>query len=313
MVIDIATSKRKRQYTIVTPVKNEEDSLPGLINSIFEQTIKPSLWVIVDDGSNDGTVDILRDLTNKHNWIKTIRLGESPRDLGVHVSHVCREGFNFAIKYCTQCDIGYGYIALVDADIILELEYFEKLIHEFEKNQNLGVASGRGANIVGNKIIEDKQREDLPSGGARLWRKGCFEDTNGYLLTKSPDSVSNAKAIINGWDTKQFRHIKFVSTRAHASADGYWRGYKQFGSNNYFISYTPIHALLKGIKLLFDRPHYTGLAYLYGYFYSLICRKKTIDDEEVKYYFQHTRPREICRYYVSCLMNIFGIKNKMLP
>ena len=27
------------------------------------------------------------------------------------------------------------------------------------------------------------------------------------LLTESPDSVSNAKAIIKGWDTKQFKHI----------------------------------------------------------------------------------------------------------
>jgi glycosyltransferase involved in cell wall biosynthesis len=307
------THKRKRQYITVTPVKNEEDSLPKLAKSVLEQTIKPSLWVIVDDGSTDETVGIIRDLTNKYNWIKTIRLGESHRDLGVHISHVCREGFNFAIDYCTQCDIEYEYISLVDADIILDPEYFEKLIHEFEKNQNLGVASGRCANIIGNRIVEDKQRDDLPSGGARLWRKHCFKDTGGYLLTKSPDGVSNAKAIIKGWDTKQFHHIKFVSTRAHASAEGYWRGYKLFGSNTYFIGYTPIHALLKGIKLLSECPYYVGLAYLDGYFCSLILRQNRFDDEQVRYYFRHIRPREIRRYYIGRLMNIFRIKNRRLP
>ena len=313
MDIDIGTNKRKRQYITVTPAKNEEGSLPKLAKSMLEQTVKPSLWVIVDDGSTDKTVDIIRNLTNEYNWIKVIRLEGGQRDLGVHVSHVCKEGFDFAIEYCMQKDIRYEYIALLDADIILEPNYFEKLIHEFEKNQNLGVASGRGANIVGNKIIEDKQRDDLPTGGARLWRKDCFEDTDGYLLTKSPDSVSNAKAIINGWDTKQFRHIKFVSTRAHASAEGYWRGYNQFGSNNYFIGYTPVHALLKGIKLLSERPYYTGFAYLYGYFGNLILRKNQVDDKQVRYYFRHIRPCEIRRYYVNRLMNIFKIENRRLP
>ena len=312
MDINKDTNKGKRQYIMVTPVKNEEDSFPELAKSVLEQTIKPILWVIVDDGSTDKTVDIVRNLINKYNWIKAIRLEGNQRDLGVHLSHVCREGFNFAIKHCTQQDIGYEYIALVDADIILEQKYFEKLITEFEKNQKLGVASGRGANIVGNRIVEDKQRDDLPSGGARLWRKRCFEDTGGYLLTKSPDSVSNVKAIIKGWDTKQFNYVKFVSTRAHASAEGYWWGYKQFGSNNYFIGYTPIHALLKGIKLLSERPYYTGFAYLYGYFGSLILRKRRIDDDEVKHYFRHIRPREIRRYYVNRLMNIFRMRTRRL-
>ena len=108
--MDVNVDTNKRQYIMVTPVKNEEDSLPNQARSVLEQTFKPSLWVIVDDGSTDGTVDIIRDLTNKHNWIKTIKLGKSHRDLGVHISHVCREGFNFAIEYCTQYDIVYEYI-----------------------------------------------------------------------------------------------------------------------------------------------------------------------------------------------------------
>jgi glycosyltransferase involved in cell wall biosynthesis len=310
MDVDKATlNKRKRQYIMVTPIKNEGDSLPKLAKSVLEQAIKPSLWVIVDDGSTDKTVDIIQNLTYKYNWIRGIRLEKNPRDLGVHISHVCREGFNFAIEYSKQHDIEYEYIALVDGDIILESEYFEKMMFEFEKNQNLGVASGRGANIIGNRLVENRQRDDLPSGGARLWRRHCFEDTEGYILTKSPDSVSNIKAKIKGWDTKQFHHVKFVSTRAHASAEGYWKGYKQFGSNNYYIGYTPLHALLKGVKLLFEKPCYTGLAYLNGYFGSLICQKKRIDDDQVKYYFQHIRPQEIRRYYVNRFLNIFRIKN----
>lgn len=295
-------------YILVTPCKNEEESLPKLAESVINQTMKPKLWVIVDDGSTDGTASIIKHLTDGYVWIKNIRLREELRDLGVHISDVCRKGFNFAIDYCVQHDISYDYVGLVDADVILESEYFEKLVYEFEKNPNLGIASGRGANIIGNKVVQDKQRENLPTGGARFWRKCCFEDTDGYILTKSPDSVSNVKAILRGWDTKQFDHIKFVSIRAHASAEGYWRGYKQFGANNYFIGYIPSHALLKGMKLLFNEPYYTGFAYLNGYFSCLILGKKRIDDEEVRYYFRSIRPHEIWIHYINCLKTF---KNKM--
>jgi len=293
-----------REYVLITPCKNEEESLPKLAESIINQTIKPKLWVIVDDGSTDRTVDIINNLINRHTWIKNIRLKEGHRDLGIHVSYVCREGFNFAIDYSERLGNPFEYIGLIDADIILEKEYFEKLIYEFEKNCNLGIASGRGANIIGKRIVEDKQRDDLPTGGARLWRKRCFNETGGYLLTKSPDSVSNVKAKLKGWDTMQFNHIKFVSTRGHASAEGYYKGYKQFGANNYFIGYIPAHALLKGLKLLLGKPHYTGFAYLHGYFSNLILRNKRIDDDEVRYYFRYIRPREIGMYYINHIKKI---------
>ena len=302
-----------KSYILVTPCKNEEESLPKLAESIINQTITPKLWVIVDDGSTDGTVDIIKDIIDKYEWIKDIRIEEGFRDLGIHVSDVCRRGFDFAIDHCMQHGSLYYYIGLVDADIILEYKYFEKLVYEFEKNPNLGIASGRGANIIGNKVVQDKQRDDLPTGGARFWRKECFEDTGGYASTRSPDSVSNVKAILGGWGTKQFDHISFVSTRAHASAEGCWKGYKQFGANNYFIGYTPIHVLLKGLKLLIEEPYYTGFAYLYGYFGSLIFRENRLDDDDVRYYFRCIRPHEIRRYYVNRLMNIFRIENKRLP
>ncbi len=299
-----------KSYILVTPCKNEEGSLPKLAESIINQTITPKLWVIVDDGSTDGTVSIIKGLVDTYEWIRDIRLEGGFRDLGIHVSDVCRKGFNFAIDHCMQHGYVYHYIGLVDADIILEHEYFEKLMYEFEKNPNLGIASGRGANIIGNKVVQDKQRDNLPTGGARFWRKECFEDTGGYVLTRSPDSVSNVKAILRGWDTKQFNHISFVSTRAHASAEGRWKGYKQFGANNYFIGYTLTHALLKGLKLSIEEPYYTGFAYLYGYFSSLIFRKNRLDDDEVRYYYRRIRPYEIRSYYVKRLMNILRIGNK---
>lgn len=286
-----------KDYILVTPCKNEEESLPKLAESVIKQTIKPALWVIVDDGSTDRTPEILEDIASKNNWIKSLRLNEKPRDLGIHVSHVYRTGFDYAINYCKCNEIEYNYICSVDADIILENNYFELLMFETEKNENLGVCSGRIGNIISEKVIWTDFREDLPSGGARLWRKNCFETTGGYLLTCSPDSVSNVKAKIQGWETRQFGHVKAISTRAYASAEGQWRGYKKVGANNYFIGYTPSHVILKGISLLHSKTEFSksgvGLAYIYGYFSEYIKRSPRLNDLEIIDYYKKKRLREI--------------------
>ena len=296
----------KKRYILVTPAKDEEKNLSGLIQSIVKQTIKPILWIVVDDGSRDRTSGIIEEAKEMHDWIETIRLGECTWDLGIHLSYVCRTGFDYAIKYCKEHNVWYHYIGIIDADVVLSEDYFERLMNEFENNPKLGIASGEVWNIVGNEMIQNKQNEYLPLGGARLWSRECFDKTGGYLLTCVPDSVSNVKAILHGIETRIFKDIKFVSTRGSCSAKGYWIGYKQLGANNYFVGYTLIHILLKGLKLLFEKPYYIGFAYHYGYFGSLIFRKERIEDGEVRYYFRHIRVREISKYYISKLKNMLS-------
>jgi glycosyltransferase involved in cell wall biosynthesis len=294
-----------RSYVIVTPAKDEEKGLPGLIQSVVEQTIKPKLWVIVDDGSADRTPDILDEAEKKYDWIQTIRLKESVRDLGIHYSNVCTTGFDFAIEYCKKHNMKYDYIGLIDADMILEDVYFERLIKEFEKNPMIGIASGKVWNIIGGKMIQSKQRDDLPDGGARLWKRQCFEETDGYLMTYAPDSVSNVKAKLKGWETKSFEEIKVTSIRALGSAEGYWKEFKGFGIYGYYVGFNFIYVIFKGMRYSFKKPYYIGLAFLYGYFSSLILRKKRIDDKEIRHYYQHTRPQEINQYYFKIFKNIF--------
>lgn len=293
-----------KDYILITPCKDEEESLPQLTESIINQKIKPVFWLIVDDGSADRTPDILQELVSKHNWIKTIRLSEEKRDLGVHFAHVCRIGFNHAINYCLDNNIEYGYVGQIDADVIPEKNYFVSLISEFESNKLLGICSGHIGNIVNGDIVWSNIVEDLPSGGARLWRKECFEDTRGYLLTCSPDSVSNVKAKLKGWDRRQFSYVSAVSSRPYASAGGQWGGYKKFGSNNYFIGYSPLHGLLKGVRLLYSKNGYhksgIGIAYIVGYFSQYFKRAPQINDKEVLEYYQNERLKEILCSKVFC-------------
>ncbi|MDG6219072.1 MAG: glycosyltransferase family 2 protein [Candidatus Thermoplasmatota archaeon] len=288
-----------RRYILVTPCKNEEASLPKLAESIVNQTLLPELWVIVDDGSTDQTSNIITNLSSKYEWIHCLKLNEKPRDLGIHISYVYRSGFEYAFDYCDKKSIVYSYIGVVDADINFEENYFQLLIHEFENNSHLGICSGHVGNIVNGKLLWSDFREDLPTGGARLWSKACFLDTGGYLLTCSPDAVSNIKAKIRKWDTKQFYHIKAISTRPYSGAQGQWAGYKRLGSNNYFVGFTPLHALLKGLTMLYSIKSYhkcgIGFAYICGYFEDYIKNNPRINDEDVfKYYQRFSLGEAIC-------------------
>lgn len=294
-------NKLSRAYILITPARNEEKNLPSLIQSVTEQTIKPVLWVIVDDGSTDDTPQIVKEAEEKYSFIKSIRLNDSDRNpgfpisnalrKGFYISNAMRKGFDFAIEYCMKNRIDYEYLGNVDGDIILEEMFFEKLIKEFEKDPMLGIAGGGILYIRGNRIIQEKGRIDEPSGANMLIRKEFFEECGG-IPPCCPDSVLKAKARLRGWKTKRFEGVKALETRdvnpkIRNTADivYYWKRYIYRGAAAYYLNTHPIHVMAKGIRYLCKKPYFTGIAYLLGYFSSFIRRKEQIDDEEIKNYF----------------------------
>ena len=291
-----------RKYIVVSPAKNEGKNLPRLIQSMAEQTIKPRVWVILDDGSKDGTPNIIRGAQEEHSWIQSVRLEEHPRDLGKHYAYVCNTGFNHAIKYCEAHDIPYEYVGIVDADMTLETELFEKLITEFERNPRLGVASGSIYSIINNELILENVRGDILLGSPKLWRKKCFEETGGgYLLTYSADAVSVVLAKLRGWEARRFEKINAIQARRTSSAEGLWNGYVINGISAYFLNFNTPYVLIKGLKYTFEKPYYIGIPYLYGYFTSFLRRLDKIDNKEVRDYFYYQKHKEIMRYYKNKL------------
>lgn len=262
-------------YIIVTPARNEEKNLPRLIESVANQTLNPKLHVIVDDNSEDNTLIMVQLYSKQYKWVKYVHIDQNREYMGMHYSEVCKAGFDFAVNYCKKNRIDYQYIGLLDADIILEKDYFEGIIYEFERDISLGIASGAIWSNVGNKVLKERQREDLPSGAARIWRKDCFEQTRGYLKTHAPDSVSNVKAKLLGWKTKRFDKYKVIQTRKTASRQGLWNGYKSKGEATYFLNEHPLLVFSQFLLFLIQYPYYPSFAFLLEYLISFLKRKKT--------------------------------------
>lgn len=285
-------------YILTTPCKNEEKSLPELAESIINQTITPNLWLIVNDNSTDNSAEILKDLETKYDWIHVFTSEGTKRDLSFHYAKVVRDGLLLSLDISSAEKIPFKYVGLIDADMVLEKNFFEKIMDRFEQDPHLGVASGSTAYFEANNLVTEKGRDNLPIGGLRVWRRECFIETGGFPISYSADSVSNVLALLHGWDTKKFEDIVGIQTRRTGSAEGLWKGYKTKGESDYYRDYHPLYAIFKFVKYSLTSPFYIGIAYIEGYINGVVKIRKKIDIPEVRQYYRK-KHLEIGRYYAG--------------
>lgn len=267
-------------YLLITPLKDEVQYIESCIRSVVQQTVPPSLWVIVDDGSTDGSADVVRKWMDSHPWIDLISLEPGEWDLGIHYSEVCIRGFDRAMAHAKINHTSWEFIGLVDADIQLDATYFEHLLWEMRSDENLGIASGCLKEPGAKETDELRIHEDKPMGAARLWRRDCFVDAP-YIPSFAPDSVSNVKALLSGWKTQLFPDIIGKQLRPMGESHGKCQGARLWGRSSHFLGSKPLFAFLKGLKLMLKFPFYPGLCYWGGYFNSYLGKRSRIKDEDI--------------------------------
>ena len=276
-----------RRYIVITPCKNEGVNLPDLIKSMVAQTVRPVVWVIVDDGSTDDTLNIIESAMKTQDWIQSIRLNNTIRDRGLHLASVMKKGFDHAISYSEKNNLEYDYLGNLDGDLTLPLTFYENLMVEFEKDPQLGVASGGTKHIIGDRVRYANLSVNESSGGHMLIRRECFEECGGIPLTYAMDSVLKAKARIGGWKTRRFEGNVATEIRDVNAAEGYWEGFAHKGKASYYLNINPLHVMARIVMYSFRKPYYIGIAYLVGHLGSVVRREKRIDDEDVKRYFRN--------------------------
>jgi glycosyltransferase involved in cell wall biosynthesis len=287
---------QNNSFIMITPVKNEERYLKRVIESIQDSSIKPSVWLILDDDSIDGTPEIIKTAALKNSFIlyQKSNMGQE-RDLKFKYSSLCILGFNKCIEFAKNHNIKWNYIILLDGDTKVPHEYFENIIDAMSVDPSIGIASGEIFSKKGDKFIKPVVFSDVPSGTARVWSRECFFETEGYNLTQAPDSVSTVKARIKGWKTVRFNHIFAYQLRETSAAQGLWNGYYIRGKSTFYLGYNLPLIIGRGIEYLFQKRCYLVIPYLLGIFDSFINKENKIGDKEIINYFSKTRLLEIIR------------------
>jgi len=274
-------------YAIITPVKNESTHLLRLVENVKKQLLKPKIWVIVDDGSYDGTDERIRYLERNLDYVKGVFLKH--HDLYDPVNRygtIVRYGINYIQTAMPSLFKELDYIGILDADILLPRNYYKTIIDLMNDVGNLGIASGLFYEIVPSKGSRIKlRRYHGVIGGAMVIRKRCLVDIGGFPLSPAPDIVAMLKAVKRGWKLGISKSTYAVHLRP--------RSYKTHivtGKIAYRFGYHPLLILLSAP---YDISHRAPIAFIagkiVGYFTSMIRKEPRIKDREVLQHFSIER------------------------
>src|ERR1700676_5654011 len=82
------------KYVVISPVRDEEGYLRFTIESMLAQTVRPSEWIIVNDGSTDRTASIIDEFAARHSWIRPLhRQNRGFRKAGGGVVEAFNDGY----------------------------------------------------------------------------------------------------------------------------------------------------------------------------------------------------------------------------
>lgn len=272
-----------QKYVIISPVRDEEKYVEATIGCILRQSLHPCEWIIVDDGSRDGTGRILEKYASEVDWIRVVNLAsDSRRRPGSNVIRAFSVGHQLIEN--VDCD----FIVKLDCDLELPPDYFEQLMVRFNADEALGIASG---------VYLEKNRRDtwapvgMPdyhaAGASKMIRIRCFKDIGGFVPSRGWDTLDEIRAQMMGWRTRHFKELKFRHLKREGSASGYTRTsvmqgeiYYLTGGSGFFFSLKFLHRLFFGRPILWG-----GFALLFGFLRAKLSKqRKLVNDSEAKFY-----------------------------
>lgn len=278
------------KYVVVTPVRDEEAYLSLAIESMIRQTIRPHEWVIVDDGSKDNTGAIIDAATRQHSWIRGVRRPDRGfRKWGAGIIEAFYAGFDALI--CKD----WEFMAKLDGDLSFEPSYFEEMFKRFGENPHLGIGGGYLYHLEnGQKTLEHNPIFHV-RGGAKIYRRACWEAIGGLWVGPGSDTVDEVKANMLGWGSKSFVDIQVRHHRWTGAAYGRWGNIVKNGKTDYVSGYHPLFLLAKSAARLSHRPYVLGsLALLYGYVSAFLQNTPRVDDPQLIKYLRRQQLARLC-------------------
>src|SRR5688572_20980091 len=116
------------RYAVSTPARNEEENLRRLSGALAAQTHLPVAWVVVDDGSTDGTATVLAELAAEHGWLRPLtRDGAVADEPLAHGRRRARDLDGF-LRGARALGEPVDVVVKVDADVSFAPDYFERLM-----------------------------------------------------------------------------------------------------------------------------------------------------------------------------------------
>jgi len=276
-------SRSHPPYVLITPARNEGAFIEKTIEAVIRQTVRPVRWVIVDDGSTDGTAEVVRRRVARYPWIEMLQMPPHRR------RSFAGKVYAFNAGYQRVKPLAYGVIGNLDADISFEDDYCEFLLSQFRDDARLGVAGTIFEEDGYNSGSDGFEGENHVPGGCQLFRRRCFEEIGGYIPNPAGgiDWIAVTTARMMGWRTRSFREKSFFHHRHLGTAErGRLRSAFSYGEKDYYLGGHPLWELCRVVYRMSKRPYIVGgLAVGTGYVWARLRRiDRAVSDDLMRFH-----------------------------
>ena len=212
-------------YAIVT-CRNSENEIENAIISLLQQTTKPKYVIVVDDGSTDGTANILEGLKSKNDGFYVI----TNPDLGYDIGRVVKN-WNSAINLARRLNLEKtDYHMISTDDTHYEEPYAEKIMNKMDADNKIAISSGN----------YDSNSYATPHGAGRFVRSSFFEEFLGLYPEKMGyESVILQMSLHHGFKNLVNNDARFSHTRQLGANHHFY----EFGASMRTLGYHPLFVL----------------------------------------------------------------------
>jgi glycosyltransferase involved in cell wall biosynthesis len=269
-------------FVLITPARNEAQFIELTLKSVVAQTVRPAKWIIVSDGSTDGTDDIVNKYAAEHPWIELVRMPERRE------RHFAGKVHAFDAGYARVRDLQCEMVGSLDGDLSFDEDYFSFLLQMLAEDRELGLVGtpfkGSSSPTYDYRFVSIEH----VSGACQLFRRECFEEIGGYVPVKGGgvDHIAVIAARMKGWKTRTFTEKVCLHHRGIGTAErGTLMARFRTGAQDYALGGHPLWELFRTVYQMTKRPFVAGgLVLGAGYVWAMVRREeKPISREMVAF------------------------------
>ena len=265
------------RYTVITPARDEATNIPRLAESLLAQSVLPERWLVVDNGSQDETRELVEAQHAASPWIQLlVTTGEQSAVRGRPIVRALHRALD---ELPDPPDV----VVNVDADISFDSDFFARLLAAFERDPALGIASGTCYELEGDGWRERHVTGSTVWGATRAYRWECLQQVLPLEERLGWDGIDEFKAKALGWKTETLKDLPFRHHRREGERDGgQFRARAAQGRSARYMGYRPWYLVLRALHNA--RRDRAALGLVWGYAAAALSRDGRMPDPAARAY-----------------------------